>query len=62
MKLAVQIFSWISIVIGLLAILGGFAPDPTTGQLDPYAFLGGGLFFTQGLLTVIYLSQEKKNV
>jgi len=62
MRQAVQIFSWISIVIGALAILGGFAPDPITGQLDPYAFLGGGLFLLQGLLTVIYLSQESKDV
>lgn len=60
MRQAVQVFSWISIVIGVLAILGGFVPDPTTGQLDLYAFLGGGLFFLQGMLTVIYLAQEKE--
>jgi hypothetical protein len=61
MRTAVQIFSWVSIVIGVLAILGGFAPDPATGQIDPYAFLGGGLFLIQGLLTIIYLSQNKEN-
>lgn len=59
MRLAVQIFSWISIVIGVLAVLGGFQPLPD-GTYDPYAFLGGGLFFTQGLLTLIYLSQHKE--
>ena len=59
MKLAVQIFSWISIVIGALAILGGVVTG--TGELDGYALLGGGLFLTQGLLAIIYIYTNENN-
>ena len=61
MRLAVQVFSWFSIIIGALAVLGGFVPLPD-GTYDPYAFIGGGMFLIQGLLTIIYLSQESKDV
>jgi len=54
MKIAVLIFSWFSIGLGSLAILGGFIPAED-GTYDPYAFIGGFLFLIQGLLTVIYV-------
>ena len=60
MKTAVQVFSWIAIIIGMLAFIGGFEPL-ADGSYDMYAFLGGGLFFTQGLLTLIYIAQNKEN-
>jgi hypothetical protein len=61
MRTAVLVFSWLSIVIGALTIISGLVPLPD-GTYDPYAFIGGGLFLVQGLLTVIYLSQENDNV
>jgi hypothetical protein len=57
MRLALQILSYMAIVVGAFAIIGGFTPT-ANGTLDPYAFIGGGLFFVQGLLTVIYLQRE----
>jgi len=52
MKLALQIISWIAIMIGALAIIGADG--------DYYAFVGGVLFFTQGLLSILYINKDKK--
>lgn len=63
MKLAVQIFSWIGVVLGVLAILGGLFTTDAYGNtvVDGTALLGGALFFTQGLLALIYVSQNAKS-
>ena len=51
MRTLLQVVSWIGIVVGGLAILGS--------EGDYYALVGGGLFFTQGLVALIYLNKEK---
>lgn len=64
MKTALQIFSTIGILIGVLAIIGGF----TSGidaygnpAVDGYALFGGVLFLTQGVLSLVYIAiQEDK--
>ena len=56
MKTALQIFSWIAIVIGFFAIIGSAG--------DYYGFIGGSLFLTEGILAVAYINKtktEKKN-
>ena len=61
MKQTLQVLSWICLVLGVLAIIGGFTAVDAYGNsaIDGSALLGGVLFFTQGLLTVIYLSEGK---
>ena len=61
MKSALQVFSWVAVVIGSLAIISGLASTDANGQyyVDGLAVLGGALFFTQGLLSIIYISKEK---
>jgi len=54
MKLSVQIFSWIAVVLGIFAVLGSAEGGPDAA----YSFVGGALFFTQGLLSLIYVSKE----
>jgi hypothetical protein len=56
MKLAVQIIAYGAMLMGVFAILGGFATG--TGELDNYAIFGGLLFFISGLMPIIYLYQE----
>jgi hypothetical protein len=56
MKIALQIFSWIGIVLGFFAVLGSLEG----GADAAYSFFGGALFFTQGLLALIYISQNTK--
>ena len=51
MKIALQIFSWIAIVLGLLAIIGS--------EVDNYAFIGGALFLTEGILAIAYIQNTK---
>lgn len=60
MKLTLQIFSWIAVVIGVLAVLGSFGitEDGTFGIVDYYGILGGGLFFAQGALSLIYIHKD----
>jgi len=64
MKTTLQIFSTIAILIGSLAIIGGFTSgidaygNPT---VDGSALLGGVLFLTQGILSLVYIAiQEEK--
>lgn len=61
MRTTVKVFSIISVVIGALAILG----SPTAGYdaagnvaFGANALIGGALFLVQGVLTLVYLSQE----
>lgn len=52
MKLALQIVSWIAVVLGVLAIIGSAG--------DMYALIGGMMFFTQGLLALLYIDKVDK--
>lgn len=52
MKLALQITSWIAVVIGALALVG------YTG--DPYTLVGALLFLGQGVLALLYIRQQDK--
>jgi len=58
MKKALQIMSWVAIVLGALAILGGFSE--TTGEGAMTAFVGGLLFGVEGLLAILYIKQTEK--
>ncbi len=57
MKLALQVVSWIGVIIGALAILGGVTSTDLDGMayIDWYAVVGGALFFLQGVLALAYL-------
>jgi hypothetical protein len=61
MKTALQIFSWIAIVIGALAIIGGFTSVDAYGNsiVNGSALLGGALFLTQGILALVYIDSNK---
>jgi hypothetical protein len=50
-KTALQIFSYIAIVLGALALMGSGG--------DYNALLGGGLFLTQGVLAIGYINQQE---
>lgn len=56
METALKVFSWIGIVLGVFAILGSLSEPVDAG----YAFVGGLLFFMQGLLAVIYIKQQEE--
>ena len=53
MKDTLKVFSWVAVVIGVFAILGGIDP------LDGYALIGGILFLAQGWMTLIFIKQNK---
>jgi hypothetical protein len=55
MKSALQIFSWIAIVIGALAILGSISAEDGGSGL-----IGGVLFLTQGILAIAYISSQEE--
>lgn len=58
MKLTLQISSWFSLIIGVVAVLGGFAAinnDPANAANE---LLGGLLFGTEGLLALLYVSKN----
>ena len=55
MKQALTITSYIAAVIGSLAILSSLG-----GGVDAvYSLVGGVLFLSQGLLSLIYINQHK---
>ena len=54
MKLTLQIFSWIGIVMGVLAIFGSIGTEDAG-----YAILGGLLFFLQGLIALLYIYEKE---
>lgn len=49
MKIALQIVSIIAIALGGLAVISGAI------DTDGYALVGGGLFLTQGILSLLYI-------
>lgn len=53
MKIALQIFSWVAVVLGVLAFIGS--------EGDPYALFGGALFLTQGILALVYVNEVSQN-
>ena len=60
MKSAVKVFSIISIVIGGFAFLGGLGDMSVDPQAAGYALVGGALFLTQGILSLIYIGKSRK--
>lgn len=57
MRTALLIFSWIGVVMGSMAILGSLGePDAA------YAVVGGLLFFIQGALAIVYISERGEKV
>lgn len=55
--MALKTFSIIAIVIGGLAILG--AASSVTLEDAILALIGGGLFLTQGILSLEYMKKHK---
>jgi hypothetical protein len=58
MKIALQIFSWVAVVLGILAIIGA-AGQPTPAEVT-YSLTGGALFLTQGILALAYIASKEK--
>lgn len=58
MKLALQITSWFSLAIGVLALIDGFATSSTDVN-SGYTIAGGLMFAIQGLLPLIYIHGRK---
>ena len=54
METALKVFSWIAVVIGILAILGSVSTQDSGS-----AFIGGALFLTQGVLALAYIDKNK---
>jgi hypothetical protein len=52
MKTTLKVFSIIAVVLGSLAIFEVFF-----GEGDVYGLIGGGLFITQGILSLTYIKQ-----
>lgn len=54
MRKALQIFAWFAVVLGSITILAGVD--------DYYAFVGGGLFLAQGILSLCYIHDTDKKL
>lgn len=61
MKVALSIVSYFAVVVGTLAVIGGLLSTDANGSamVDPYAILGGGMFLTQGILSLVYMGKYK---
>jgi len=53
MKTTLKTFSIICIILGALAIIDSI-------ESGIAAFIGGGLFLTQGILSLVYIGQQNK--
>jgi len=60
MKLALQIISWIAVVLGALAIIDGLSVMSYDSEGAYYSMVGGAMFLTQGVVALIYVNQQKK--
>ena len=60
MRSALKVTSWIAVIIGLMAIVGGISELTIAPENAYYSLLGGIMFFSQGLLTLIYVSSKEK--
>jgi hypothetical protein len=58
MKKALTIMSWAAIVLGGLAILGGFSENSAEEAM--FSFVGGLLFGVEGLLAILYIKETEK--
>jgi len=56
MKLPLQILSWITIILGALALIYSVSPWDVEG------ILGGGFFFADGVVALLYISEVNKKV
>ena len=52
MEKALKVLSWICVVLGALAVLQSLA------EFEIYGLIGGGLFFSQGLLALLYIDKK----
>lgn len=59
MKSALKVTSWIAVVLGAFAILGGVGQLTTAPSEAGYSLAGGALFFAQGIMSLIYIDQTK---
>tara|TARA_Y100000310_G_C20628438_1_gene787237 strand:+ start:840 stop:1061 length:222 start_codon:yes stop_codon:yes gene_type:complete len=59
MRKALLIFSWITVVSGGLSLAGSIMSDYYDEDTF-YAFVGGALFLTQGLLAIFYVKEIDK--
>jgi len=57
MRTTLKIFSIIAVVIGSLALISSVTEG---GQDAGYSFLGAVMFLTQGILALVYISQQNK--
>jgi hypothetical protein len=58
MKLALQITSWVAVVVGVLAIISGLSEISSYPTDAYYSLLGGVMFGGQGLLALIYINEK----
>jgi hypothetical protein len=56
MKLPLQIFSWIAIVLGAITLVASIV------EYDGYAIIGGAFFLIQGILAIAYIGEVNKKV
>lgn len=59
MRIALQIFSWFSVVLGFLATIQGFAEMSEFVPDAGYSIFGGLLFLTEGILALVYIEDTK---
>lgn len=59
MKLALQIFSWVAVVIGVLALINGAVLISTDPENAYYTLIGGVLFGVEGALALQYIQDHK---
>lgn len=52
MRTLLKVVSWVSAILGILALIGSNG--------DGYTVFGGGLFLAQGAIALMYLEREKK--
>jgi hypothetical protein len=58
MRTTLKVFSIISIVLGSITIIA--ATGETSLSEAMYALIGGGLFLSQGILSLVYIKQTPK--
>ena len=55
METTLKVFSIICVALGALALIGGLV------DADGFAIAGGGLFLTQGWMTLVYIIKKQNN-
>ena len=59
MKLTLQITSWVSVVIGVLAFIGGLGELAATPTAAYYSFMGGAMFAGQAIVALAYINYKE---